>query len=199
VHHGVEDATLDERTIANWWRRYLWANVAVATGSPMRLLVVDIDLDAGGEASLVALEREHGALPATVEALTPGGERHLYFLVPVERPLPTISAGKLGPGIDHRCQGGYVAAPPSTVARKAYTWSVNSADRFADAPAGLLDLLGRGRGNRSATPPEEWLQLVTDQSTKARGIRASHESPACCSATYRSRRSRQSSSPAGTA
>jgi Bifunctional DNA primase/polymerase, N-terminal/Primase C terminal 1 (PriCT-1) len=162
VHHGVTNATLDERTIASWWRQYPPANVGIACGRDFRLLVADIDPDAGGEASLAALEREHGALPATIEAVTPRGGRHLYLLVPEGRPLPTISAGTIGPGIDHRCQGGYVAAPPSAVAGKPYAWSVDTAERFAEAPAWILDLLARaGGGNGTATPPEEWLELMT--------------------------------------
>jgi Bifunctional DNA primase/polymerase, N-terminal/Primase C terminal 1 (PriCT-1) len=161
VHHGAKDATLHPRTIESWWRRYPSANVGIACGGAVRLLVVDIDPDAGGEASMATLEREYGALPATVEAVTPRGGRHVYLIVPNGRPLPTISAGKLGPGIDHRCQGGYVAAPPSSVASKAYAWSVDSADRFAETPAWLLGLLRRGDGNGNATPPEEWLKLVT--------------------------------------
>jgi hypothetical protein len=161
VHHGVKHATLDQRTIANWWRRYPPANVGIAGGRDFRLLVVDVDPDGGGDASLADLEREHGALPATVEATTPRGGRHLYLIVPNGRPLPTISAGKLGPGLDHRCQGGYVAAPPSAIFGKPYAWSANGAKRFAEAPDWLLDLLARGGGNGNATPPEEWLELVT--------------------------------------
>jgi hypothetical protein len=124
--------------------------------------VIDIDPDAGGEASLSELERENGSLPSTIEAITPRGGRHVYLIVPPGRPLPTISAGKLGPGLDHRCQGGYVAAPPSAIAGKPYSWSVDSADRFATAPDWLLERLARGsNGNGTATPPDEWLELVT--------------------------------------
>ena len=55
--------SLDPRTIESWWRRWPNANVAIATGGEARLLVVDIDPDAGGEASMAALERDHGAIP----------------------------------------------------------------------------------------------------------------------------------------
>jgi hypothetical protein len=163
VKHGVKDATCDPRAIESWWRRKPRANVGIATGGPMRLLVLDVDPDADGEASLVALEREHGPLPATVEAITPRGGRHLYLLVPNGRPLPTISAGKLGPGVDTRGAGGYVVSPPSRIGQRAYSWSVDSADRIAAAPDWLLDRLAAGGGNGTgkATPPEEWLQIVT--------------------------------------
>jgi hypothetical protein len=43
---------------------------------------------------------------------------------------------------------------------RSYTWSVDSAQRFAKVPSWLLDLLGRSGGNATATPPEEWLELV---------------------------------------
>jgi Bifunctional DNA primase/polymerase, N-terminal len=43
VPHGVKNATLDQRTIESWWRRYPLANVAIASGGNARLVVVDID------------------------------------------------------------------------------------------------------------------------------------------------------------
>jgi hypothetical protein len=162
VPHGVKDATLDLRTIENWWRRYPPANIGIACGRDFRLLVVDVDPDSGGDDSLEGLEREHGALPPTIEATTPRGGRHLYLIVPSGRPLPTISAGRLGPGIDHRCQGGYVLAPPSTIFGRPYAWAPSNTKRFAVAPDWILERLGRsGSGNGQATSPEEWLALVT--------------------------------------
>jgi hypothetical protein len=154
-------ATLDPTTIKAWWRRWPNANLAVAAGGSMRLLVVDIDPDANGETSMAALEREYWGIPATVEVVTPRGGRHLYLIVPNGRPMPGNSAGKLGPGIDTRGEGGYVLAPPSVVNGRAYTWSVDSGDRIAIAPAWLLDSLEQSGGNGKATPPDEWLELVT--------------------------------------
>jgi hypothetical protein len=153
-------ATLDPSAIEAWWRRRPNANIGIACGGAMRLLVVDIDPDAGGEASMAALEREHGALPPTVEAVTPRGGRHLYVIVPSGRPMPNNSAGKLGRGIDSRGHGGYVVAPPSVVNGRAYTWSVDSGGRLAEAPAWLLDMLDMGGGNGKATSPEVWHKLV---------------------------------------
>jgi hypothetical protein len=153
-------ATLDPRTIESWWRRWPNANVAIATGGAARLLVVDVDPDAGGEASMAALEREHGALPTTAEVITPRGGRHLYLIVPTGRPMPGNSTGKLGGGIDTRGQRGYALCPPSAVNSRHYTWSVDSGDRIAEAPAWLLDLLDQSGGNGRATPPEEWQALA---------------------------------------
>jgi hypothetical protein len=162
VPKGVKNASIDRSTIESWWRRKPKANVAIATGGTVRLLVVDVDPDTGGEASIAKLEGEHGTLPATVEAITPRGGRHLYLLVPDGRPMPGNSAGKLGDGIDTRGQGGYVCAPPSTVGGRPYSWSVDSGDRIATAPDWLLELLAKGGGNGKATDPEEWLKLATD-------------------------------------
>jgi hypothetical protein len=153
-------ATHDPRTVEWWWRRYSSANVAIATGGAMRLLVIDVDPDAGGEASLTALEREHGAVPATVESVTPRGGRHVYLIVPGARTIPGNSAGKLGQGLDTRGRGGYVVAPPSTVGGRLYRWSIDSADHISPAPAWLLDLLHQGGGNGHATPREEWQEIA---------------------------------------
>jgi hypothetical protein len=161
-------ATLAQRTIESWWRRWPNANPAVATGGAMRLLVVDIDPDKNGEASFAHLEHEHGALPPTVEVITPRAGRHLYLIVPNGRPMPSNSAGRLGPGVDTRGDGGYVLVPPSKVGLRSYEWSVDSGDRIAMAPAWLLDILERGGGNGNATSPEVWRKLVEGVEAGAR-------------------------------
>jgi hypothetical protein len=153
-------ATLDSRTIESWWRRWPNANVALATGGAARLLVADVDPDAGGEASMAALERAHGAMPATAEVTTPRGGRHLYLIVPTGRPMPGNSAGKLGDGVDTRGRHGYVLGPPSVVAGRLYTWSVDSGDGIAEAPIWLLNLLDYPRTNGHATAPEEWQAIA---------------------------------------
>jgi hypothetical protein len=159
---GCNSATIDPSTIKAWWLRYPAANIGVATGGRARLLVVDVDPEHGGEASFAQLEQEHGAFPVTVESVTPGGGRHLYLSVPDGRPLPTISGGKLGPGIDTRGQGGYVLAPPSANFGRPYAWSVDSGEGIATAPDWLLDRLTRGGGTGQAVDPDEWLELVTE-------------------------------------
>jgi Bifunctional DNA primase/polymerase, N-terminal len=126
----------------------------------MRLLVVDVDPDAGGEATMAGLEREHGAMPATGEVIPPRGGRHIYLIVPSGRPMPGNSAGKLGDGVDTRGRHGYVLAPPSTVNGRAYSWSVDSGDRIAEAPRWLLDLLDQKGGNGHATAPDEWKAIA---------------------------------------
>ncbi|MGA8049920.1 MAG: bifunctional DNA primase/polymerase, partial [Burkholderiales bacterium] len=83
--------------LAAWFARWPEANVGIVTGHISGLVVIDVDPAHGGEASLAGLESAHGPLPRTVEALTGGGGRHLYFAHP---------GGKVGnrvglfPGID---------------------------------------------------------------------------------------------------
>jgi hypothetical protein len=54
-----------------------------------------------------------------------------------------------------------VVAPPSRIGTRGYTWSVDCADRIAIAPDWMLDRLARSGGQGKATPPEEWLRLIT--------------------------------------
>jgi hypothetical protein len=107
--NGLKDATTDPDIIRAWWRQQPDNNIAIATGPASGVFVVDVDgLDA--EATLRRLEAEHGALPPTVEVITARG-RHIYFKWPQE-PVRN-SAGKIGPHIDVRGDGGYVLSPPS--------------------------------------------------------------------------------------
>src|SRR6516162_9051032 len=99
--HGLNDASFDSAVIREWWERDPKYNVAIATGAVSGIFVIDIDgLDA--EAELRKLESKHGALPATVEAITARG-RHIYFRYPA-KPIRN-SAGKIAPGIDVRADG----------------------------------------------------------------------------------------------
>jgi hypothetical protein len=141
--HGLKDATTDRVTILRWWER-VWpnANVAVRTGAESGIVVLDVDGEAGAD-TLHDLEREHGALPVTVESLTGGGGRHLYFKHP--RRVIRNSAGQLGPGLDVRGDGGYAIAPPSICENgRAYEWAAERSfdDREpAELPRWLSALL----------------------------------------------------------
>jgi Bifunctional DNA primase/polymerase, N-terminal len=159
-------ASCDRKVIRRWWRKWPRAGVGLATGGEARLLVVDID--PGGSDALRALERQHGALPPTIEVRTPRGGRHIWLTVPPGRPLPGNSAGKLGRGIDTRCQGGYVLCPPSTVRGRPYRWRSRPGAWIHPAPDWLLVLLDQHAGrNGAGVTPEQWLELI--RSTLAEG------------------------------
>jgi Bifunctional DNA primase/polymerase, N-terminal len=118
-HNG--SSKLDQ--VEKWFKADV--NIGIRTGRESRLVVLDIDLEKGGDHALADLEREHGQLPDTVEVLTGGGGRHIYFSHPgIE---VRCSAGRLGPGLDIRADGGYVIAPPSLHdSGHRYGWEVSS-------------------------------------------------------------------------
>lgn len=159
VANGVKAATREPQTIREWWRQMPDANIAFATGKPSGIFVVDVDgIDA--EAELRRLEAEHGALPATVEVITPRG-RHVYFRMPTTD--IRNSASKIAPGIDVRGSGGFVVCPPSIhPSGRRYEWSVDCASAIAEAPPWLLAKIApsNGTGNNSTTPPSEWRELI---------------------------------------
>src|SRR5262245_29476348 len=76
IHRGLKAATTDANLIVGWWRGNPDCNIGMATGEASGVFVIDIDSE-NGESSLAMLERQHGALPPTVESIT-GRGRHLF-------------------------------------------------------------------------------------------------------------------------
>jgi hypothetical protein len=167
IYNGVKGATTAACTIRGWWGAEPNLNIGLATGEPAKVFVIDIDSD-DGEASLSALEVDNGALPATVEVIT-GRGRHLYFNMP-GAPIAN-SAGRIAAGIDVRGTGGYVLAPPSIhPSGRAYAWSVDSTDAFADAPQWLIDkATGGAAGSGKPRPDTDWQTVA--RSTLGEGNR----------------------------
>jgi hypothetical protein len=64
-----------------------------------------------------------------------------------------------------RGDGGYVLAPPSIhPSGRAYAWSVDCADEFADAPDWLHDLISaNGKGGQKGKPLEHWHKVLTNK------------------------------------
>jgi len=96
--------------IDRWFRHWPDANVGIVTGQVSGIVVVDVDTRHGGPDSVARAVAMHGPLPATVEAATGGGGRHLYFAHPG---TPVANRVAIQPGIDVRGDGGCVVAPPS--------------------------------------------------------------------------------------
>ena len=113
---GVKSATINPDQIKKWWD--LWPNASIGLSTDNGL-VLDID-GADGERDLEKLQRKHGALPKTVEAITRKG-RHLFFGVRKQMPNKTHVLGSMQ--IDSRGKGGYVLLAPSRHASGfVYAW-----------------------------------------------------------------------------
>jgi hypothetical protein len=147
--------------IERWFDSWPDANVGIVTGAVSGLVVVDIDLRHGGPASVAQAEAVHGPLPATVEAATGGGGRHLYFAHPGR---PVANRVALRPGVDVRGDGGCVVAPPSIhPSGRRYAWASGRAPGecvLAPVPVHFFGTPGGGRA--TGHPPGHWRRLVRE-------------------------------------
>ena len=151
--------------LAGWLRRWPDANLGVVTGRLAGLVVLDVDPRHQGDDSLLELERENGPLPHTIEALTGGGGRHVYFAHPGGTLRNKVG---LAPGIDLRGDGGMIVVPPSLHASgRHYEWEVShhpDETALAPLPGWLLRLVG-GKVSRAEPlghPLAYWRTLVHD-------------------------------------
>lgn len=131
--HGFHDATTDETKIRQWWNRWPSANLGVAVGATAGLVVIDIDPRSGGDATLEALEKRHGALPVTISARTGGGGRHFFFAHPGGK----VKSRAIAPGVDCKADNGYIVVAPSNHASGgAYEW-IDGFDPWSCQPAAM--------------------------------------------------------------
>jgi bifunctional DNA primase/polymerase-like protein/primase-like protein/IclR-like helix-turn-helix domain-containing protein len=148
TEHGFHDASRDPEQIRAWWAAHPAAGVAVATGEPSGLLVVDIDAQKGGATAWKRLCGERGKVPKTLATLTGGGGSHLLFRYPGDVPSST---SRLAEHVDVKAAGGYVVFPPSVHPNgRAYKW-MNPKTAVAEPPAWLVELT-RGRPSTPTTP-----------------------------------------------
>lgn len=132
-------ATNDADTVAAWQEEYEGCNIGVATGGA--LWVLDVDPRNGGDDTLAQLEAEHGPLPVTPTQATPSGGRHFLF---ANGTGVTNSAGRIGPGVDVRGEGGQIVVAPSRTEAGQYRWLKAPWDvELAEAPGWLLAMLRR--------------------------------------------------------
>jgi hypothetical protein len=168
IRDNLRLAAVDVASIRRFWGEQGSYNIGVKTGRDSGIWVTDEDGEEG-LATMSRLEAEHGKLPKTVEVVTGGGGRHLYWRWPsngVE--IRNWQVRDDLPGLDVRGEGGYVLAPPSIhPSGRAYAWSVDSADAFSDAPDWLIRIAtersSRKSGNGQAaapSPPEAWRALI---------------------------------------
>jgi hypothetical protein len=134
-------ATFEENMLLGWWDTNPLANIGIACGKRSGIIVLDVDTDNDGFASLAELAVEYGALPETPTSRTGKDGRHIFF----KHPGIEIrnSASKLAKGLDIRGDGGYVVAAPSVHPNgNRYEWIVKpSAVPLADMPEWMIELL----------------------------------------------------------
>ena len=147
-----------EKDVVEWFWRWPDANIGIVTGEISNLIVLDIDPKHGGDTALERLEHKFRPLSATVEAITGGAGRHLYFAHPGG--LTRNRAG-FAQGIDLRGDGGYIVAPPSVhPSGRPYTWAPGrSPDEITLAPLPRWILVPI-RGPRVGRSLLQWRQLV---------------------------------------
>jgi hypothetical protein len=156
----LQSARPSQAELILWFERWPDANIGIITGEISNLIVIDIDPDHGGDASLERLERRFQPLPTTVEAKSGGGGRHLYFTHPggIIRNRAAIAQG-----IDLRGDGGYVVAPPSIHPNGArYTWVLGRSPEdiaLAPLPRWLTTATSALRPKRTL---DDWHQLVRE-------------------------------------
>ena len=150
VEHGVLDATTDEAIIADWWKRWPGANVALAVGDA-GMLVLDYD---PGSSEAEVEDALGGAPPITrLSARTPRGGRHDYYLLPRGAEPVASSSGRFAKNVDVRSFHGYVLLPPSCTAAGAYEWTEEGKPATASEA-----LLAACRAARDKDPQrDEWL------------------------------------------
>lgn len=149
TRRGLNDWTDNPEQADVWWgqgeyegRGDPYRNVGIVCGERSRGLLV-IDLDDHGEVSGLDTLRDwevaHGKLPETVTAVTGSGGLHLLYYV--DREVRPSANGALG--VDIRCDGSYIVAPPSIHPNgEPYEWRVSPDDMDpAEADASVYSFI----------------------------------------------------------
>ena len=146
TRRGGKDATIDEGQIKEWWTEWPDSNVGIATGNG--LIVLDVDGREGFE-TLRKLQDQYGNLSETYAVRT-GRGLHYYYLWPDSQAVRN-SAGKLGPGMDVRANGGYVVAPPS-LHRNGHRYNVAYEAEVADLPPKWVEAIKQPNSKAKSLP-----------------------------------------------
>ncbi|MDD5365331.1 MAG: AAA family ATPase [Gallionellaceae bacterium] len=132
---------------------------------PPDCFVLDVDGEVG-RATLEAFELMSGSLPATLEAQTQSGGRHLVFSLPPSVTVP--NAVRFAPGLDARMSGkGFIVVEPSTIDGRAYRWQ-NWETPIVPAPRWLIAAIKAGKSEK---PQAESKTLAEPDSPIPEGMR----------------------------
>lgn len=157
TEHGFHDASTDPSLVDGWWSRWPEANVAMPTGVPSGVDVVDIDVHASGD-GFAALDQARAAgilgTPAWVVS-TPSSGLHACFL---REGCEQRSWQVPSRHIDFRGDGGYVVLPPSTVTQEDGTvrrYSIQSVATRHPDPVDAAELRRFLKPVRPQRPPAD--------------------------------------------
>lgn len=157
THHR---ATTDE--LDRWWARWPAARAGVVAGMLSGVLVVEVDLLAGGDGTLAHLESQFAHLPPTVEARLAGHVRQVWF----RHDGPRLAGGPVEAGLEVRADGDLVVLPPSAGGEgepgRRYEWAgeVAPGGHLPPPPDWLLDLARHPHVDRP--PVVEQLHLAIE-------------------------------------
>jgi hypothetical protein len=167
TEHGLKDASRDPVVVEAWWRRWPFADPALAV--PGYIVVADLDEKHGkhGVADFIRLEGCSPRDVMTPMATTPSGGLHLYFSA--SKPYKNAVAIS-GTGIDTRSAGGSVILPAAGNGRR---WLRRLSTTPMRPSPGWLDCAARqeppaGLSHRSS--PLEASPLGAPLSTVARKL-----------------------------
>lgn len=166
--NGFKDASTEEAQLAAWFDVEAPPLIGMPTGRLSGIWALDADKKDGidGQDTIDAWEEEHGPLPDCPTSLTPGGGTHRLFKATT---AVRCSAGKLGPGVDVRGDGGYIIIPPSRINGRGYEWEASSgAAGLVEAPEWLMRLVsGPAPGNRDDDEPAQAQEATAEDRRRA--------------------------------
>ncbi len=149
--HGCLDASYDPEVIKEWWDRWPWANIGVATGAGSGVVVIDVDGPQGWW-RWAELCSEHGTTETLVQQTgRADGGMQLFFAHP-GRHIGNRGALAGCGDIQVRGDGGYVVVPPSVhPSGRCYRWT--QCMRPAAMPQWLLELVQEADRPPTNRPP----------------------------------------------
>ena len=126
---------IEIRDVDRWWSQWPNANIGIVTGSISRLLVLDID----GEEGRQSLKIASNDAPINTPVARSSRGKHYYFRA--NRIFRTCTG--ILPGVDVRCEGGLIVAPPSVhPSGRVYEWEKSIFDfGLEDTPEWLSEIL----------------------------------------------------------
>jgi hypothetical protein len=129
--HGFHAAKRDPDRLAEMLRLHPRGLLAIRTGGASGTVVIDVDPPGIGTMRMLVGE---GVLPRTLAAVTGRGGYHLVYAHPGGKIMS--GAGKGGPGVDVKADGGYIVAAPSVhpATRRPYRWLGSPGDELAPLP-----------------------------------------------------------------